>query len=65
MRARLFRFIPLLAMAGLLPSCGRDAGSPVNLPAFGDTITDGALQTQFDGLERRGTASRSGGRAGA
>ena len=53
MRARLFRFILLLAMAGLLPSCGRDAGSPVNLPAFGDEVTDGALQTQFDGLERR------------
>ncbi len=53
MRARLFRFIPLLAMAGLLPSCGRDAGSLVELPAFGDTITDGALQSQFDGLERR------------
>ncbi len=53
MTARLLPFIPLLALAGLLPSCGRDAGSLVELPELGDTITDSALRTQFDDLEQR------------
>ena len=45
--------IPSVALAGLLAGCGSDAGSSVALPAPGDTITDGALQTQIGRLERR------------
>ena len=53
MRARFLATLLVVASAGLLAGCGSDAGSSVALPAPGDTITDGALQSQIGRLERR------------
>ena len=53
MRARPFRFVPLFLLAALPAGCGLDAGPSVDLPAFGDTITDGPLRTQIGSFEER------------
>ncbi len=53
MRARPFRFVPLLLLAALPAGCELDAGPSVDLPAFGDRITDGPLRTQIGSFEER------------